>query len=352
MKRDIIIISVNDTVKPKTGGEYVFKTIKTGLIEQGYRVNEFSVPNILGKFSNSKLCKVLKLPVYSYCSLLSVYKRYYSSALIITSASPAFPVFGHITYHQPKAGINCPYMKAFADPYIKLAFKVLENEDVSQLWHLAKRSYVLHLSNSFFTQSLIKNLYGINSKVLYPPVRLPEYDRRDVIKRRKFSIIIVKPKGISGIAFLPNIISSRLKEVPILVIGDCDSLGLRIIMHLKKQGFNIKYFGFVSDIFKRELFKRASHYLHLGFNESFGITIVEAMASGCIPIAPKSGAIPEYLPEALLYNDFKEASEMLMSKVGVNDINLKASLRNVAERFNESVFKEKFCRYVEGLQEN
>jgi glycosyltransferase involved in cell wall biosynthesis len=353
MKRYVVIISVNNTVKPKTGGEYVFKVIKSGLIERGYSVHEFSVPELLRKCCGgySKLEKVLRLSVHGYCSIISVYKRYYNVELVITSASPVFPVFGNIVYHQPKASMNCPHTKAYVDLYIRFAFKVLENERMSPLWCLAKRSYALHLSNSFFTKRLIRELYGIESKVLYPPVCLPDFCGRDIKKHRRFSIVVVRPKSISGIAFLPNIISSSLKDVPILVIGDCDYLGLKIITDLKKRGFNIKYFGFVSDSFKRELFKKASHYLHLGLNESFGITVVEAMASGCIPIAPKSGAIPEYLPEPLLYSDFKEASEKLIAKVGINDIDLKTRLRGIAERFDESIFKAKFCRYVDVVRE-
>jgi len=213
-------------------------------------------------------------------------------------------------------------------------------------WLLAKRRYFLHLSNSLFTKRLMKELYDIDSAVLYPPVQLPRCSRWDLKRHRKFSLIIVRPKAISGIMFLPNVVSGLAKETPLIVIGECDVIGLSVIKYLKKKGFNVKYFGFVAKSFKEELFKRASHYLHLGFNESFGITVIETMASGCIPIAPRSGAIPEYLPDNLLYSDFEDAAEKLETKLGIDDLKLKMDLRRTAEKFDEHNFREKFCRCV------
>jgi hypothetical protein len=71
------------------------------------------------------------------------------------------------------------------------------------------------------------------------------------------------------------------------------------------------------------------------------------MASGCIPIAPRSGAIPEYLPENLLYSDFDDAAEKLETKLGIDDLKLKIDLRRTAEKFDEHNFREKFCCCVE-----
>ncbi|RLG75518.1 MAG: hypothetical protein DRO12_05425 [Thermoprotei archaeon] len=63
---------------------------------------------------------------------------------------------------------------------------------------------------------------------------------------------------------------------------------------------------------QRELLARCARFLHLGISESFRIPIAEAMASGCIPIAHRSGAIPEYLPKKLTYMHPEEAVQKIV----------------------------------------
>jgi glycosyltransferase involved in cell wall biosynthesis len=41
------------------------------------------------------------------------------------------------------------------------------------------------------------------------------------------------------------------------------------------------------------LFRRSVAYCQLSIDESFGLAVVEAMASGCVPIVTNAGALPE-----------------------------------------------------------
>ena len=63
---------------------------------------------------------------------------------------------------------------------------------------------------------------------------------------------------------------------------------------------NIRYWGGVSRAHAIEFFQKSRCYIlpnNPGWEEPFGLTVVEAMACGCPVVATKSGAIPELIDE-------------------------------------------------------
>lgn len=131
-----------------------------------------------------------------------------------------------------------------------------------------------------------------------------------------------------------------------MIIGRIDRTGQQILQYLKKLEVNFVYLGFVDEKTKKELLARCGCFLHLGINEPFGISVVEAMASGCIPVAYRSGAIPEYLPKKLTYNAPEEALQKMLQIVDNPNRaelkNLRRELRERALQFDENVFRRKF----------
>jgi len=352
------MISVNNTVHPKTGGHYVYKVMKDELLKRKYSLREISVPIILKALTGSENPKgwreIYRLQLHIRCVFQSFFERYLKNSVVITSSHPAFPVFGHLVYHQPKAGTGIKTLKRHIPPYWRIGWTIVENEWMSPIWLIAKKSHTLHLCNSHFTKQLVKKLYGIESKVMYPPVQVKPFLKTDLKRKRKYSVIIAKPEVPSGITMLPEVIQKMPKNIEFVVIGRADQIGLKVINTLIIRGYNIKYLGYVSEKEKISLLQTRSHYLHLALNEAFGMTIVEAMAAGCIPVAHKSGGVPEYLPENLLYSDPSEAAEIILAGVG-DDLNLKQELRNIAKNFSEERFRTKFAdcfeRFVNSLNE-
>lgn len=354
-RREIVMISVNNTLTPRTGGEYVYKVMKEELLKQRYILHEISVPLLLEhlikpRSQQTRRENLYRLLLHFRCVFESLLKRCQSRYLVLTSSHPAFPVFGHLVYHQPKSGTGYNIGREYLSLYRKVGWIIVENEKLSPMWCLAKRSHILHLSNSFFTKRLIKKLYGLDSFVLYPPAPISPMLDLGFQDQRIFGVIVARPNVPSGITLLPKIVERLPKTHRLVVIGNADSTGLKVIQTLRREGFNIDYLGYVSERDKLKLFNSFSHYLHLSLNEPFGITVVEAMAAGCIPIAPKSGGIPEYLPQDLLYSNPGEAAEKIIAKVGLEDYDLKTQLRRIARRFREEKFRVKFIAYVKMLE--
>jgi alpha-1,2-mannosyltransferase len=64
---------------------------------------------------------------------------------------------------------------------------------------------------------------------------------------------------------------------------------------------------------KRETLKQllacSRVYLHSKKNEHFGISIVEAMSLGCIPVVHDSGGPKEFVPDTFRFKTIEEAAD-------------------------------------------
>jgi glycosyltransferase involved in cell wall biosynthesis len=74
------------------------------------------------------------------------------------------------------------------------------------------------------------------------------------------------------------------------------------IAELRKEGGpNVEFLGFVSDERLAELYEQASVYVQPSLHEGFGMSVAEAMAAGCIPVATRSGSLPEVVGDTGIY---------------------------------------------------
>jgi glycosyltransferase involved in cell wall biosynthesis len=92
--------------------------------------------------------------------------------------------------------------------------------------------------------------------------------------------------------------------------------------------------------------QNAKYFLHTLINEPFGLTAVQAMAAGALPLVPNSGGQIEtvILPE-LRYDNFDDVPDRIQhleSLSGKEIDNMRTQLQNhIREAFDESVFHQK-----------
>ena len=356
-KVDFIV--VNDTVKPRTGGDYVYSVMKKELIRQGYDVNEVSIPmmvSFLGRNYGSEWIGHTSLSspemlAYVLCYLLSLKKFKQRLHVVITSSCPTFPVLGHLTYHQPKAGIFARSINESDSMRRVVGYRIEENERLSPLWFFAKKLMRLHLSNSRFTQEIVGKMYGVDSAVLYPPVPIHKYDHPFNGDRRKRYVLLTRPESTTGISLLSTIGRRLPKDVKLIIIGNIDRAGMAALRTLKAEGANFEYLGFVSEETKIEIFHKCSIYVNLAINETFGMSVVEALASGCIPLAHNSGAVPEYLPQEFCFSAFEEIPDKISSYID-SPRDIRERLKRIALRFDEEVFRKNFMLFFHCLEDS
>ncbi|MDW8034476.1 MAG: glycosyltransferase family 4 protein [Nitrososphaerota archaeon] len=355
LRPKVIMIHVNDIIRPKTGGQYVYQVIYNELKMRGYEIINLSTPLLV-----NAMCRYLddasvylknlamglaEVPARSLCFISSMLRLKDYRHILITSASPSFPVFGDITYHQPPVGIG--FWPELIRPSARsLMLKYLDM--ISRpVWNFSKRTMV-HLSNSAFTADLVKKKYGVSSVVLYPPVPVRSLLDINLDCRRKRWVLLTRLVYEGGALLLPAIARRLSKDVKLIIIGRIDRIGLQVLQQLKKLKANFNYLGFVDEKMKRELLAKCACFLHLGINEPFGISVVEAMASGCLPIAHRSGAIPEYLPDKFMYVYPEEAFQKISQIVENPHLpELREARRELREKalcFNEDIFRGKFMK--------
>lgn len=167
--------------------------------------------------------------------------------------------------------------------------------------------------NSRFTAKVIDNLYSLKSLVVYPPVDVDQFK------------IGKKEKIIISVGRFDNILNAKKQDVLIQAFRKLSqnfpSKGWKLFLaggstqqveknsylnHLKKisEGLSVEYYVNPDFGKLKELYSTASIYWHAaGFEvdenlhpentEHFGITVVEAMASGAVPIVVSKGGLPE-----------------------------------------------------------
>lgn len=67
---------------------------------------------------------------------------------------------------------------------------------------------------------------------------------------------------------------------------------------------NVEFPGYVSDEQLTDILGRSRVYVQVSYNEGFGLSLAEAMAAGCVPVATRVGAIPEVAGNVGFYVPF------------------------------------------------
>ena len=92
----------------------------------------------------------------------------------------------------------------------------------------------------------------------------------------------------------------------------------------------------------RKMLLNSKVYLHSAVDEPFGISIVEAMSSGCIPVVHDSGGPKEFVSPTLRYKSPEEAADKVEKAMADWSTTKANELSKDANRFNEKNFSKQF----------
>ncbi|MEM2444187.1 MAG: glycosyltransferase, partial [Sulfolobales archaeon] len=104
----------------------------------------------------------------------------------------------------------------------------------------------------------------------------------------------------------------------------------------------------------RELLLDATFYVHPQFSEHFGISIVEAMSAGCVPIVFKKGGgwedVVKPIDLRLGYNNISEIRNIISAlNTGCLLENIRNHIVAHVQKFKSSNFRMKFLNIVRGV---
>ncbi len=281
--------------------------------------------------------------------------------LVINTFGDIVSSLANITYvHFPlRAAVEFSQVPAFSSP---LKWRAVASYYYMALAVLDRISPGTLLTNSKFVQKIIRDVLGRRSLVVYPPVDVESFSTQYLQKQQKDSIVAT----ISS--FTPKrhleripIIAKQTKSANFVILGKANQYSSLVLTKLEEQ---IRSLGVenkvelkinVSSKELRETLARAKVYLHVMPSEHFGISVVEAMASGCIPVVNRSGGPWLDIMSAqqgecgFAYSSAKEAAVFIDALVGDeklrSEIAPKAFYR--AKAFDKSVFMRNMVKVVE-----
>lgn len=225
---------------------------------------------------------------------------------------------------------------------------------------IKQRSWNLAIYNSEFTRRHIESQLKIPGKVLYPPV---EVDRFKAAKKQKIILSVgrfvghqnSKKQDILIEAFKKLIDSGKASGWSLHLAGGLMAGNESYLGQLKEiaNGYPVKFYPNIdlSDLIK--LYDQSSIYWHaMGYGETnpsnfehFGISTVEAMAAGAVPVVVDKGGQTEIVESGksgYLWHTPKELVQLTISLLS-DPATIKMMAESAvarAEKFNRQQFNQ------------
>jgi glycosyltransferase involved in cell wall biosynthesis len=204
---------------------------------------------------------------------------------------------------------------------------------------------------SKFSARLIEEAVGHKVEALYPPVS-NFFKINDVNMNSRADVVVTvsrfaKQKRLEMVSRIAKLTPDGISFI---IAGACRSSEalFSIQNSIRKLGVGkkVKLMPNISRTELRELLRKSKVYLHTSENEPFGVSIVEAMSSGCITIAPNSGGPKEFVPKELLYASVEEAASLVESSIVTWSPRKAEEFIKSAERFSEDKFRKEFLKIM------
>jgi glycosyltransferase involved in cell wall biosynthesis len=270
---------------------------------------------------------------------------------LFVNTSGDFLPFLH--YHNGRNVAYCHF------PVVRL----LRSEDIPEkykhgLWRLYFLSYrsllnsaisravkqTFFITNSYFSKMAIRKYLGVDAEVIYPPVAVERF--RSVIDskmRQERIVTLVRFDPSKNIEIIFDIIRELPNHIEWDILGSLSPKNFQYFRMLRRKseilGLSKKIFFHPNAPEEKVLasFANSKVYFHPTRGEHFGISIVEAMAAGLIPIVWNYGGSSEIVPIQYQFSRKEEAAEKIVKAM---DLASKDgdSLSEMATRFSETRF--------------
>jgi alpha-1,2-mannosyltransferase len=242
------------------------------------------------------------------------------------------------------------FWKAYFKPYQAMA-RHFANKAMS-------RSNLI-LTNSEFSREAIRKAFPqADPGVLYPPV---DVERFSPAYRRESGF--AEPQVLMVSRFSPEKQLENAIRIARLLQGDArmqivgtlapanrhyfsalqkmiDDYGLRERVRLTPNATNEELVSAMS---------KSVVYLHTMAGEHFGVSIIEAMAAGLVPVVPSYGGCSEIVSPRHQYRTLEEAADRINKSINSSTGEDRRQVHEVAMQFSTAQFRKGLKRHIERI---
>lgn len=344
------------------GTEKTLLALIEALVEKNYTVNLYTVSKpsipISGAIVHSML--PFRLPIFG------LYQRYMESKLIEkaknddivfqasgglvlpTRSDQQIIIYCHHDFQNETGKAVTKYRGMWSwyyKPYYKLSQKFIDQITNSNI-HL--------IANSKFIHESLQKKFGKDSAIIHPPVELSEFVQS--VSKKKKVITISRYSQEKHLEFAIDVMKDL--DVNYTIMGNTKTRTNEIyyeqltkkISEAKNRAItllkNMARKKVVDELVESKTYFHASP-------ETFGISVIESMASGCVPIVPNNSAHVETIPiEELRFeqNNIKDAQDKIRKALAGNYDKHIEFLKESSKKYDKVYFKKKIVDYIESLK--
>jgi glycosyltransferase involved in cell wall biosynthesis len=208
------------------------------------------------------------------------------------------------------------------------------------------------LTNSEFSRKAIFKTFGVDSTIIPPPVDVDIFrDRCLASKVRDDSILIISrihpTKKIENAIHLAKLLRQNSVGTCMNIVGNMPPDGTGYFNYLKDLVRNYGIEDFVrfeiNVTFDRllDLLCRSKVYVHPLPGEPFGISTVEAMSAGIIPVVPDIGGHTEFVPAKYQFHTYREGVDAIAAALAARSSE-RIKLSHSTDKYSATNYVKKF----------
>jgi glycosyltransferase involved in cell wall biosynthesis len=286
---------------------------------------------------------------------------------------PEKPGRAYVTYcHFPVAADyaaqqDANYLKIFVDLGL-VDRKIMDAAGTAPFWRSFLEYYLLMLQGShvvtnsqFSSQAIARWVKGgmAAPAVIAPPVGVEEFRRAATFAGARDDTVLVvsrinRSKKLENAIMLARILKRQGTGSKMIIAGNLspDDLPCRAY-YLQLAGMIERYelADYVDIMLNVELsrlwslMRTAKAYFHPLEEEPFGISVVEAMSAGLVPVVPDVGGPTEFVPWQYQYRSLEEAAGIVRAALAAGEAT-RLQLSDSVAQFSSSAYIRRFQEYV------
>ena len=208
------------------------------------------------------------------------------------------------------------------------------------------------LTNSNFSRKAILKSFGVDSAVLPPPVDVDIFRNACLTSNsRDDSILVISrfhpSKKIENVIHLAKLLHQNELGTEMNIVGNMlpDGVGYfnylnNLVKHYEMEDFvrfeiNLRFDRLL------DLMRRSKVYVHPLPGEPFGISTVEAMSAGIVPVVPDIGGHTEFVPAKYQFHTYGQGVGAVAAAIAA-PASERAKLSHSAQKYSVTNYIKKF----------